>query len=95
MGGAGELGLNSQSRLFSNVGYVPNSAQSCPIVSIQAAILDRFGNVSGLNPCRMVEVSQCAGNLQNAVIGAGAEADLGHGMFEMLPRVVVDLSAVE
>src|SRR5215510_8560092 len=42
----------------------------------------------------MVEVSQRARDFQNAVVGTGAEAHLGHGMFEMLPRVVVDLTVL-
>ena len=57
--------------------------RSRPIVSIQAAVLNGFGDMAGLNTFEMVEVGQRSGDFENAVVGAGTQAHLRHGMLEM------------
>ena len=48
--------------------------------------------MAGLDAFQVIKVGQSSGDLQNAIVGAGTEAHLRHGMFEMLPRVVVDFA---
>ena len=44
--------------------------------------MDGFGDVFGLDRVGAFEVGDGAGDFQDAVVGAGAEALLGHGAFE-------------
>jgi len=53
-----------------------------PIGPIQASILDGFGDVFGFEIGDVIQVSDCACDFQNAVVGAGAQALLCHGAFD-------------
>src|SRR5580658_4547667 len=55
---------------------------SRPVRAVKTAILYRFGNVFRLEARGVFEVGDGAGYFQDAVVGAGAEALLGHGAFE-------------
>jgi hypothetical protein len=54
----------------------------CPVGAVQAAVLNRFCDVLGLEVWRVFQVGDSAGHFQDAVVGASAEALLGHGAFE-------------
>jgi len=53
-----------------------------PVCPVQAAILDRFRNVLGLQVGSVFEICHRAGYFQDAVVGTGAQALLGHGAFQ-------------
>ena len=43
-----------------------------PIRPIEAAVLDGFGDVLGLEVCDVFQIGNRAGNFEDAVVGAGA-----------------------
>jgi len=51
-------------------------------LSIEASVLDGFGDVVGLDVLLVDEVGDGAGDSQDLVVGAGAEAQLGDGLLE-------------
>ena len=53
-----------------------------PVGAVEAAVLDGFGDVFGFEVGGVFEVGDGAGDFQNAVVGAGAQALLGHCTFE-------------
>src|ERR1700687_646657 len=53
-----------------------------PIGAVEAAVLDGFGDVFGFKIGRFFQIGNGAGYFQDAVVGAGAQALLGHGAFE-------------
>src|SRR5581483_9314087 len=53
-----------------------------PVVAIEAAILYRFGEVLCGDAGGVVEIGDGAGDLQNAIVRAGAEAQFAHGQFQ-------------
>jgi hypothetical protein len=55
--------------MFPKVGSRPNS-RSCPVVSIQAAVLNGFGDMAGLDAFQAVQVGQSSGDFQNAIVRA-------------------------
>ena len=52
-----------------------------PKVSIERAVLDGFGDVVGLDGFGGLEVRDRAGDFEDSVIGAGADAQLVDGHF--------------
>jgi len=50
-----------------------------PHLPIQGAVLDRFTEVGGVDFFGGGEVGDGAGDLEDTVVGAGAEAELGQG----------------
>ena len=52
---------------------------SAPIAPVEAAVLDGFGDVFGGNSSGAGEVGDGAGDLEDAVVGAGAEAQAADG----------------
>src|ERR1700722_10726041 len=69
-------------RLSCDFGHRSRVGFSCPVRTVEAAVLDGFGDVFGLDRVGAFEVGDGAGDFQDAVVGAGAEALLGHGAFE-------------
>ncbi len=53
-----------------------------PIGAIQTAVLNRFRDVFGLEIHRIFQIGDGAGDFENAVVSAGAQALLRHGAFE-------------
>src|SRR5208282_1893628 len=53
-----------------------------PERAVQCSILDRLGYVLRLELRNRVKVCDGAGDFQDAVVGAGAEALMGHGAFQ-------------
>src|ERR1700683_2322206 len=53
-----------------------------PIRAIQRAILNRLGDMLGLDVRRVFDVGDSAGDFQDAVVGAGTESLLSHGALE-------------
>ena len=53
-----------------------------PVTSVQAAILDSFGQVFGGDGFGVVEIGDGAGGFQYTVMSAGAQAHAAHGHFE-------------
>src|SRR5690348_12821061 len=49
---------------------------------VKGAVLDGFGDVLGLQRTAALEIGHGARHFQDAVVGAGAEALLGHGTFQ-------------
>ena len=58
--------------------------------SIQTSILDRFGDVGGLNFFRAGKVGDGAADLEDAAVGAGAQAQFVDGGFEKFFAAAVD-----
>uniref|UniRef100_E6PYE0 Uncharacterized protein n=1 Tax=mine drainage metagenome TaxID=410659 RepID=E6PYE0_9ZZZZ len=54
----------------------------CPVAAVERAVLDGFSEVTDGEGFGAFEVGDGAGDLENAVVGAGAEALLLHGAFE-------------
>ena len=57
-------------------------ARSCPVRAVEAAVLDRLGDVLGLEVGGVFQISDGSGDLQDAVVGAGAQPLLGHRALE-------------
>ncbi len=53
-----------------------------PVGAIQASVLDGFGDVFGFDVRGVFDVGDGTGNLQDAVVSAGAESLLGHGALQ-------------
>jgi hypothetical protein len=60
---------------------------------IQASILNRFGDVRGLNFFRAGEVGNGAADFEHSAVGAGAEAELVDGGFQK-PVAILAYAAV-
>lgn len=58
-------------------------AGSCPEVSVQRAVADGLENVVFSEVIGAAQVSEGAGDFENAVVGAGAEVHLAHRMLEL------------
>ena len=56
--------------------------QSSPVIAVEAAVLDGFGEVLGGDGGGFIEVGDGAGNFEDAVVGAGGEAHASDGHFE-------------
>ena len=56
--------------------------RSTPVIAIQRAVLDGFGEVLGGDGGGLVEVGDGAGDFEDAVVGAGGEAHAADGHFE-------------
>lgn len=63
-----------ESRLFYSV--------SPPQLAVEGAVLDGFADVVGVDVLDAGEVGNGAGDFQDAVVGAGAQVVLGHGVLE-------------
>ena len=53
-----------------------------PVGAVEGAVLDGFGYVFGLDGWRLFDIGDGAGDLEDAVVGAGAESLLSHGALE-------------
>ena len=53
-----------------------------PIRAVKRTVLDSFGDVFGLDLGSVFDVGDGAGDFEDAVVGTGTEALLGHGAFE-------------
>ena len=60
-----------------------------PELPVQRAVLDRFGDVLAGDVLRAGQVGNRAGDLQDAVVGAGAEVQIGHGELQQLHRRLI------
>jgi hypothetical protein len=69
---------------FDSLRNIPRSSSllSRPVRAIKAAVLNRLRDVLRLQVRRIVKVSDGSGYFQDAVVGARAQALLGHGAFE-------------
>src|ERR1035438_7382189 len=56
--------------------------QSSPVITVEAAVLDSFGEVLGGDGGGFVEIGDGAGDFEDAVMGAGGEAHTADGHFE-------------
>jgi hypothetical protein len=56
--------------------------RSGPVIAVEAAVLDGFGEVLGGDVGGMIEVGDGAGDFEDAVVGAGGEAHAADGHFE-------------
>lgn len=63
-----------------------------PEIAVQSAVLDGFADVVGLDGFGTVEIGDGAGDFQDAVIGAGAEIQLGHRHFDEILSGLVELA---
>lgn len=72
------LGLS----LGSSIATVEFLSKLRPVGAVQAPVLNRFGDVLGLQACRVFQVGYGAGDFQDAVVGASTQALLSHGAFE-------------
>src|SRR5690348_415772 len=54
----------------------------CPVGTVAGAVLDGFGEVFGFDGGGAVDVGDGAGDFQDAIVGAGAQALLRDGAFE-------------
>ncbi len=57
-------------------------AQLAPVVPVQAAVLHRFRQVLGGDALLAVQVGDGAGDFEDAVVGAGAQAQPADGHFQ-------------
>jgi hypothetical protein len=55
---------------------------SGPVITVEAAVLDGFGEVLGSDGGGLIEVGDGAGDFEDAVVGAGGEAHAADGHFE-------------
>src|SRR2546427_3231257 len=53
-----------------------------PVGAVERAIVDGFGNVSGIDFVGIFEVSDRAADFQNAIVGSRGETQTGHGAFQ-------------
>src|SRR5438876_4863844 len=62
----------------------PDSSQKMlrPVAAVERPVLDGFGDVRGADGLGALEVGDGARDFQNAVVGAGAQTQAGHGVFE-------------
>src|ERR1035441_5134613 len=56
--------------------------QSSPVIAVEAAVLDGFGEVFGGDGGGFIEIGDGAGDFEDAVMGAGGEAHAADGHFE-------------
>src|SRR5271156_5027160 len=85
----GPSGMNRYRRCFkaclsTSVHSVCECLALAPVTAVERAVLDRFGDVGNGQLCLAFEVGDGAGDLQDAIVGAGTEALLLHGAFEKL-----------
>ena len=59
-----------------------NDALSRPVLAVQVAVADGFGQVGGLDRLAAFQVGNGAGYLQDAVVGAGREVKARPGAFQ-------------
>ena len=57
---------------------------------VQRAVLDGLKDMVGGDIIQSGQVSQRAGHFQNPIVGAGAEVEVGHGMFQQSGGFGVD-----
>lgn len=62
--------------------YASVISVSGPVFPIQRAVTDRFGGMSRLNIGRAVQIGDCTGHLEHAVVGARRKAKLFKSVFE-------------
>lgn len=62
---------------------------ACPVLTIQVAIADGFGQVGGLDVLAAFEVGDGARYFQDAVVGAGREVETVHGVLQQSQAAVV------
>src|SRR5207249_12303807 len=62
----------------------PDSSQKMlrPVAAVEGPVLDGFGDVRGADGLGALDVGNGARDFQNAVVGAGAQTQAGHGVFE-------------
>src|SRR5205823_1088456 len=62
----------------------PDSSQKMlrPVAAVERPVLDGFGDVRGADGLGALEVGDGTRDFQNAVVGAGAQTQAGHGVFE-------------
>ena len=60
-----------------------------PVLPVERTVLDGFRHVVGGDIARARQVGDGAGDLQNAVVGPGAQVQVGHGGLEQPLRRVV------
>src|SRR5439155_15844764 len=53
-----------------------------PVATVEGPVLDGFGDVRGADGLGTLEVGDGARDFQNTVVGAGAQTQAGHGVFE-------------
>ena len=58
------------------------TAWSGPVIAVKRAVLNGFGDVGSADGVGGVEVGDRECHFQDAVVGAGAEAQARHGAFE-------------
>src|SRR5213593_4757274 len=63
-----------------------------PQLAVERAVLDRFGYVLRLDALRTVEIGNRARDLEDAVVGAGAQVQFGHCHFQELLALVVEFA---
>src|SRR5579885_70092 len=64
----------------------------CPVVPVERPILDGLRDVRGGDGFGAIEVGDRAGDLENAVVGAGGEAEAGHGTLKQALAVRRDVA---
>ena len=63
-----------------------------PVGAVEGAVLDGLGDVARQDLFRVFEVGDGARDAQDAVVGAGGEAELGDGVFHLLFAFAVELA---
>src|ERR1017187_9097692 len=64
--------------------------QSSPVIAVEAAVLDGFGEVLGGDGGGFIEVGDGAGNFEDAVVGPGGEAHASDGDFAVALAGIVE-----
>jgi len=59
--------------------------------AVEGAVLDGFGDVVPLDVLRVFEVRDGAGDLEDSVVGAGADAQFVNGHLQDVSPLVVEL----
>src|SRR5688572_15071244 len=65
-------------------------ASDVPELTVERAILDRFGEVIGTDRLGRIEIGDGAADLQNLVVGTGREPERCHRLLQKLLRLGIE-----
>jgi len=67
-------------------------ANSTPQVPVQSAVVHRFEDAIRIDFFQTTKVGQCTGHFQDAVMGAGTEVHITHGLLHESARLRIQLA---
>ena len=80
--GAAEAGVDERDSF--------RGAPSRPVIAVEAAVLNGFGEVLGGDGGGLIEIGDGSGDFEHAVVGAGGEAHAADGHFERALAGIVE-----